>query len=99
MIDTDGEAVVQIVGKRLGAQRRLVEALTQASATSHSLVIDLSRTSFIDSIGLKVLLDAWRSRLAAGHDMVLRDPSPAVTRTLEITGQMGALPVEITDPS
>ena len=46
----NGEAVVHLVGELdLCSRDRIVEALTDASVTRHRLVIDLSRTTFIDS--------------------------------------------------
>ena len=75
----DGEAVVYFVGELdLCARDRVVEALADASAMRDRLVIDLSRTTFIDSTGLKVLVDVWRRREDADRELVLREPAPVV---------------------
>jgi anti-sigma B factor antagonist len=48
--------------------------------------IDLRQTTFMDSTSLGVLVDAHH-RLGQNHEaVVIRDPSPTVTRVLEITG-------------
>ena len=96
----NGEVVVYLVGDLdLAARDRLVEALTEASATTRRLVIDLSRTTFIDSTGVKALVDVWRRREDAGRDLVLREPAPVVMRTLEMAGVAHLLPIDLGDGS
>ena len=98
VVGADGEAVVYLVGELdLAVRDLLVEALTQASDTRHRLVIDLSRTTFIDSTGLKALVDVWRRRDDAGLELVLREPSPAVMHTLQLAGLVDLLPIDTTD--
>jgi anti-anti-sigma factor len=98
VVGADGEAVVCLVGELdLAVRDLLVEALTQASATRHRLVIDLSRTTFIDSTGLKALVDVWRRRGDAGLELVLREPAPAVMRTLQVAGLADLLPIDTTN--
>ena len=57
------------------------------------LVLDMSGVSFIDSTGVRTLLEAAR---AADSSLSLLAPSPAVTRVLELTELRGHLP-EIPD--
>jgi len=98
IVGADGEAVVYLVGELdLAVRDLLVDALTQASATKHRLVIDLSQTTFIDSTGLKALVDVWRRRGDAGLELVLREPSPAVMHTLQIAGLADLLPIDTTN--
>lgn len=52
------------------------------------LVLDMSAVSFIDSTGVRTLLEANR---LAGEDLSLLAPSPAVTRVLELTELRGHL--------
>jgi anti-anti-sigma factor len=62
-------------------------ALLQAAADgSPALVVDMTRTRFCDSAGLRVLVDAHRRALAAGGALLLAVPAEAVLRVLEITG-------------
>lgn len=56
-------------------------------------VIDASGVSFIDSSGLRVLVEAHQARLDAGRSLILRSPSAAVQRLLEISGLVGHLDV------
>jgi anti-anti-sigma factor len=62
-------------------------------------VIDLSRATFIDSTGLRALVDVWRCREDAGRELVLRTPAPVVMRTWEMAGMADLLPIDLTDRS
>ncbi|MCC6830556.1 MAG: STAS domain-containing protein [Thermoleophilia bacterium] len=64
-----------------------VEAATCDGGPSR-LVLDMSGVSFIDSTGVRTLLEANR---VAGNDLSLLAPSPAVTRVLELTELRGHL--------
>jgi anti-sigma B factor antagonist len=66
-----------------GLRAALLEA---AAAGSPALVVDMTRTRFCDSAGLRVLVDAHKRALAAGGALLLAVPSTAVLRVLEITG-------------
>ena len=50
------------------------------------LVIDLGQVSFIDSSGLRSLLEAGRRARGRGTTVHLRNVGPEVARLLEITG-------------
>jgi anti-sigma B factor antagonist len=56
-------------------------------------VLDLTGVTFIDSSGLRVLVEAHQARVAAGSTLTLRSPSAAVQRLLEISGLLGHLDV------
>ena len=56
-------------------------------------VLDLAGVSFIDSSGLRVLVEGHQTRLERGSRLVLRSPSAAVQRLLEISGLVGHLDV------
>ena len=59
----------------------------QAIIEDHqNVVLDLSRLSYMDSGGLKVLLDAHRLFLEKKRGFALADPSPIVTMILEVVG-------------
>lgn len=58
------------------------------------VVLDLGGVDFIDSSGLRVLVEANRTATEADRRLVLRSPSPAVQRLLEISGLTGHLHVE-----
>lgn len=50
------------------------------------IVLDVAGIEFIDSSGLRVLVEANQRAAAAGRRLVIRTPSAAVTRLLEISG-------------
>jgi anti-sigma B factor antagonist len=97
LVELDDEAVVEVAGEiDIVAQDRLRDVIGEARASGRRLVVDLSETTFLDSTGLRVLLEAWRGQTEAGSEMLLRAPSPAVRTLLEITGVGDALPIEPT---
>ena len=55
--------------------------------------LDLAGVSFIDSSGLRVLVEAHQARVDRGARLALRAPSAAVQRLLEISGLAGHLDV------
>jgi anti-sigma B factor antagonist len=65
-------------------------APTIAAAIAESSVdplhIDLSGVEFVDSSGLRVLIEAHQTRQAAGQSMTLVRPSHVVSRLFEIAG-------------
>ena len=71
----------------------LGSALLEAAAHGHgTLVVDMTRTRFCDSAGLRVLVDAHKQALAEGRAVLLAVPAAAVLRVLEITGIDQAIP-------
>jgi anti-anti-sigma factor len=51
-----------------------------------SVVFDLRELSFIDSMGLSLLLEAERTAQRSGAAFAIVDGSPAVARLLEVVG-------------
>jgi anti-anti-sigma factor len=91
----DEESVVQVVGEiDLSTRNELAAALAEASADGSRLAVDLSHATFIDSTGLTVLVNVWRSRREAGLDLVLREPSPEVMRILNMAGLAQVFPID-----
>jgi anti-sigma B factor antagonist len=99
MSEADGMAVVHAAGEiDLDARAELVRILTQASAGGRNVEVDLSRTTFIDSTGLRALLAVWRSQTAAGRGFALRNPSAQVRQTLRFAGLEDTFPIAPSDP-
>ena len=48
--------------------------------------VDMMGVSFMDSSGLRVLMEATTRAREAGGDLVVARPSPAVARLVEISG-------------
>ncbi len=64
---------------------QLDEHLERVEAGTH-LVLDLAATSFVSSAGLSAMLKAQRRLRADGGSLVIRSPSPSVTRLIELSG-------------
>lgn len=64
----------------------LSDHLSECTATDGDVVIDMSAVTFMDSSGLRLLIDLRQRTEAAPHDLVLRSPSAAVLRLLEVAG-------------
>ena len=56
-------------------------------------IVDLAAVTFIDSSGLRALVQAHQARNEVGSSLQLRAPSAAVQRLLEISGLAGYLDV------
>jgi len=61
------------------------------------LLIDLSRLTFLDSTGLRLLLQADMRAREGGYELVLRRGGPSVQRVFEVTGALDVLRFE--DPA
>jgi anti-anti-sigma factor len=59
---------------------------SEVTDASRPVAIDLRDVSFIDSSGIEALVAARRDAERAGGSVVLRAPSAAVVRVLEVTG-------------
>lgn len=64
----------------------LADHLSDCSGTETDIVIDMSGVSFMDSSGLRVLIDLRQRIDAAPHRLVLQAPSDSVLRLLEVAG-------------
>jgi anti-sigma B factor antagonist len=68
-------------------------ALSRASRDgSGPLVVDLTRTTFCDSAGIRALVDAHRRARAEGGQVLLAMCGEAVPRIFEITGVDRVIP-------
>ena len=93
----DGEAIVVVVGELdVFSAADLREALRKA-ATSHvdRVVVDAAGVSFIDVLGLNVLVGMATECRDRGMDFALRNPSDEVLRIQELIGaEDSVLPTE-----
>jgi anti-sigma B factor antagonist len=92
----DGSATVRLAGEldvaTAGALRSTLCRLDDQGV--HSVVVDLAELGFIDSSGLSELVQALSRSRAAGGDVVLRRPTPATRKVLEIVGLTELFAVE-----
>ena len=89
--------VLMLFGELDMASARAVEAeLTsiEAAARLARLVIDLRGVTFIDSSGLRLVLEATRRAKAAAHRLALLRPPDRVLRAFQISGIDTLLPFE-----
>lgn len=50
------------------------------------IVADFAGVTFMDSSGLRVLVDAARAATSAGKSFAISNPQPAIKRVVEISG-------------
>jgi anti-sigma B factor antagonist len=64
------------------------------SSDSARVVLDMASVSFIDSSGLRALVELHTAVGEGGGSLRIEDPSDAVRRVIELTGLAGHLGVE-----
>lgn len=86
-VDTSGpERVVRVRGELdPHTAPRLEAALRETDPGATRLVLDVAGINFMDSTGLRIVLAAEKELAGNGVDLVVRSPSDAVRRLLEIT--------------
>ena len=93
------ERVLQVSGEldiaSAGELRSAGEAALNDSACT-ALRLDLAEVSFMDSTGLGVLIGLRNSAEAGRKDLVIANPSPTVSRLLDLSGLLGVFRVEPT---
>jgi anti-sigma B factor antagonist len=57
------------------------------------VALDLAEVEFVDSSGLRIIIEAHHALVARDAVLTIRNPSPAVQRLLEISGVDGYLNV------
>ena len=76
----------------LAAAPKFQEAIDAAiESKPTSMLIDLSEVTFLDSSGIRVLVDAQRRLKEAGASFTIDGMSPALTRVFEIAGVIDLL--------
>jgi anti-sigma B factor antagonist len=68
------------------AASQLNEFLEKIDPRAPGLVLDLAQVTFIDSSGLRMLIQARQMFPDDPSALTLRNPQPATTRLLELTG-------------
>lgn len=77
----------------LAGEERFGAALEPLLAEEGDVRLDLSAVAFIDSTGLRALLDA-KERLGNAGSLILERPSHAVRHLLEVSGVVGRVTIE-----
>jgi anti-sigma B factor antagonist len=86
LVHVDGHAVVRVVGELDLATARTMVVVAEAglAATNGPLVLEMSGVSFCDSSGLRALLSVEEHARTAQRRVVLRQPTIAVRRILDL---------------
>jgi len=58
------------------------------------VIVDVAGVSFMDSSGLRVLMDATTRARDGGGDLIVAHPTAAIVRLVEISGLTGRLRLE-----
>lgn len=89
-----GDTVVNLHGDldydTVPAMLRVIDPLLQRGESAR-VILNLAELGFLDSAGIKALLDCRSRAEAVGSLLVLSAPQPMVLRVLEITGVLGLL--------
>ncbi len=71
-------------------QRRIDDESTAAS----KVVLDFSAVTFVDSAGLRVIADTHRRLSEGGGQLIVKTPSPGLTKLLSLTGLADHVTIE-----
>ncbi|WP_290856620.1 STAS domain-containing protein [Hamadaea sp.] len=84
--EPDATAVIVRGDVDLTTVAQLTEELQSATQGEQDVVIDLAGVTFIDSTGVRALVEAYRSARQAGLQLSVRGARHWVARVLEVTG-------------
>jgi stage II sporulation protein AA (anti-sigma F factor antagonist) len=86
ILETEDPYGVRLIGEiDMATAPALSEALLAAVAGANAITVDMSDVTFMDSSGLQAILAA-AAEATAEEPLVVKDPSPAVLRVMELVG-------------
>jgi anti-sigma B factor antagonist len=93
--DHGGWTVVRLDGEvDVASAPRLREKLVDlVAAGRHRLAVDLTEVSFLDSVGLGVLIGGVKRARAQGGELVLVGATGGVERVLDLTGLLSVITI------
>lgn len=99
--ERDGDCVITVIGELdPHTAPELGDAVNGALEEGSSrILVDLAGVRFIDSSGLRVIIAGHQRCESTGSALILRNPSEAATRLLQITGLDQHIPVEWSGPA
>ncbi len=77
---------------------RELKRIEAAAPAANAIVIDLRGLTFVDSSGLRMLIEASSRAQVSAHRLVLRRPTDGVFRAFEICRVDTLLPFDRSDP-
>ena len=96
----DGKAVVMVRGEvDMATSEEFRRALDAAVQQHGRVMIDLGETTFMDSTGLAVLVDAHLRLGEAREAIVVRNAPARIRRLFDITGVASLMDVRLDDPT
>lgn len=92
----DDEHVIALIGELdlEGADRVNQELLRVEATDAARIVLDLSNLGFVDSSGVRLIIEAHARSRADGDRLALTPGPPTVQRVFELTGVDDRLPFE-----
>jgi anti-anti-sigma factor len=88
----EGQRAYRLVGSLdLPSHMALTELMEELVRTPGDITLDVSAVTFMDSSGLRVVLDACRD-LADGGSVLLVNPTGQVRKLLRLTDAANAIP-------
>jgi len=97
LVHLDGRAVLMVRGEvDLTTAGRLRSSIEAALAAAPRVELDLHQVVFMDSSGVRVLIQTFQQATQSGEVLELLDPSPCVQRLMSITGLDRLLPIRPT---
>jgi anti-anti-sigma factor len=92
--DERGQLTLVLAGELdMATAGELGARLQEAAETREHVVIDLSELAFMDSSGLRLLLQAAMDSRRDGWQLSIRRPAPGVRRVMEVSGAAPLLPL------
>ena len=90
-------AIVTVAGEiDLSTVTRLRERLFEIATSGNALVVDLDRVTFIDSVGLSVLVGTANRAVAHGSSLQVACAPPKIRQLLRLTGLDRQIPLAST---
>ena len=85
--DESTAALLVLAGELdVSAAEVLTSTLQQVNTSAPGLILDMAAVTFIDSSGLRTLIQARQMFRDEPASVTIRDPQPTTTRLLELTG-------------
>ncbi len=91
----DNIFLVKIVGRLDSTNVTKIKNTWLEDDTAKYILIDLSETNFIDSMGLAALVSALKTSRQRGGNLMLLDPSQPIRNILELTAMSRVFEVAV----
>lgn len=93
-VTVDSQGVLWLSGELdMQATDAFAAAASALPETGGDVIVDLSKLEFIDSSGIRAILELGRQ----GRALFLRRPSPRVEKVLDLTGIIGRRGIALAD--